>query len=239
MERSKQLMAQIRESGVHPYPKWRFVLVKMLHTAGFVLCVISGAAAFSIVLFAVQQTDFDLLGHIGHSRMEAILALLPLLWIVVSVLAVLVAMYGIRYSERGYKFTLARQFGYSAVLSILLGTLGFISGGARVLEHTFDTELSLYESIQEKKVRLWMAPEEGRLAGRIVGVDKEVLNLQDFEGNSWKVYIHGAFVAPIVELEPGEEVKVFGNKSGSAEFLATDIRPWQGFGHPLHHANGR
>lgn len=233
MERSKQLMAQIRESGIRPRPKWQVELEKTLLTGGFVLSVVLGAIAFSIVLFAIQQADFELLDHVGHSRLEALLALLPMLWIVLLILAVLVAMYGIRYSERGYKFTLARQLGYSAVLSILLGTLGFVFGGARVLEHTFDTELSLYESMQEKKVRLWMAPEEGRIAGRIIAVKKGELQLQDFSGNSWVVRTEGAFVAPIVQLERGAEIKLLGTQTGSTEFLATDIRPWQGSVHPL------
>lgn len=231
MEPSEKLISAIKSQNIQPVSKWRFTLREGLFGAGFILSVLLGALAFSIVLFAIQQTDFNVLGHLSHSRLELFLGLLPLVWIGFLLLALVTAGYGIRHSRKGYKFTLARRAGYSAAFSLLLGTAFFITGGAQWLENAFATNISLYESIQEKKTRLWMAPEQGRLAGQILQTDAQTLQLRDFNGKTWKILTESAWVAPIVLLEIGEKIKLTGAVVGDDRFQASDIRPWEGPGH--------
>lgn len=239
MERSEKLIDAIKSKGIRPVSKWRFFMRNTFVATGFLLAVVLGALAFSIVLFAVQQTDFSVIGHLSHSRLELFLGLLPIFWILLLVLALFTAMFGIRYSEKGYKFTLARQVGYSAALSILLGTLFFITGGAQRLEKAFAINVSLYESIQEKKIKLWMMPEQGNLAGRIDQVGDSTLQLTDFYDAKWTIRIgNNTFIAPVVLLEKGEEIKMTGVKAGKGQFEATDIRPWQGPGSRGLHGGG-
>ncbi len=230
MEGSEKLLAKIKGQQIKPKPKWQFWAQRSLAGAGFALAVLLGALAFSILLFAIQQTDFNVLSHLGHSHLELFLGLLPFFWIGLLILALLTGMYGIRHSARGYKFTLARQMGYSAALSILLGALFFITGGASYLEKAFAIQVSLYESIQEKKIKLWMMPEQGQLAGQIMEVSPSALQLVDFFGKRWTIDYDSAFVPPVVLLESGEEIKLLGKKHGNNLFVAEDIRPWQGPG---------
>ncbi|MBK7477165.1 MAG: hypothetical protein IPI11_14610 [Haliscomenobacter sp.] len=230
MEGSEKLMAKIKQQQIKPRPKWHLWAQRSLTGAGFVVAVLLGALAFSILLFAIQQTDFNVLSHLKHSQLEFFLGLLPFFWIGLLILSLLTTMYGIRHSSRGYKFTLARQMGYSAALSILLGVLFFITGGASYLEKVFAIRVSLYESIQEKKIKLWMMPEQGQLAGQILEVDSSTFRLADFSGKTWTIDYDSAFIAPVVLLEPGEEIKLLGKMEGKTRFLAEDIRPWQGPG---------
>jgi len=231
MDRSKKLIEKIKKEDIKPLPRWRFTLRNTLIITGFIIAVLLGGLAFSIVLFAIQQTDFNLVSHLSHSALELFLGILPIVWIVLLIVALLLAMYGIRHSRRGYKFTLARQLGFSVALSILLGTLFFITGGAQRLERAFDVHLSIYESINEKKINLWMHPEEGRLAGRIEQVRNGMLQLTDFNGKSWRVeYDESTFIPPVVLLEIGEQVKLLGEKLNGNRFDAKEIRPWEGPG---------
>jgi hypothetical protein len=230
MKASEKLLQKIREREVTPTPKWRFTLRNSLLLAAFAAAVLLGALAFSVVLFAIQQTDFDILGHLTHSRLELFLGLLPFFWILVLVACLILAIYSVQYSPKGYKFTALRLAGYSAALSILLGALFFIAGGGRSLEKAFDTKVALYQSVQEKKARLWSMPEDGYLSGEIVEAGAGSLRLKDFKGEEWTVHFEGAFIPPAVLLERGETIKLIGEITEKEEFTASEIRPWGGYG---------
>lgn len=231
MDASKKLIDRIKEQNIQPAPRWHFTLKNSLLLAGFVLAVLLGGLAFSIVLFAIQQTDFSVMSHLSHSPLELFLGLLPVLWITLLILSLLAAMYSIRHSKKGYKFSAFRQMAFSVALSILLGTLFFITGGAQRLEHAFEINIELYESINEKKIQLWVRPEEGQLAGKITAMEENSMELTDFYGNSWKIrFSDNTFIPPVVLMERGELIKLIGTKTGQGEFSAEEIRPWQGPG---------
>ena len=235
MGSSEKLIATIKEKKIRPVPRWHFLLKNSLFIGGFMLAVLLGGLAFSVVLFSIQQTDFILISHMSHSGLEFFLSLLPVFWIVMLLVFCLIGMYGLRYSRKGYKYSLARQVGFSAVLSILIGTLFFISGGGHWLEHVFAVNVGLYESVQEKKIKLWVMPEEGHLAGSIETIEENSFRLVDFHGHSWNIDFSDASVAPVVLLEAGEEIKVIGAKTGDGQFRAEEIRPWQGPGWQSRH----
>jgi len=230
MKASEKLLQKIRERDVKPTPKWRFTLRNSLLSAAFVAAVLLGALAFSVVLFAIQQTDFDLLSHITHSRLELFLGLLPIFWIVMLLVFLGIAIYSVQYSPRGYKFTAAKMAGYSAAFSVLLGALFFIAGGAQRLERAFEANLSVYQSVQEKKARLWSMPEDGYLSGEIEEAGADALRIKDFSGKEWTVHFEGAFIPPVVLLERGETIKLIGEITAKGEFTASEIRPWGGYG---------
>ncbi len=230
MKGSEKLIETIKNQDIRPVPKWRFSLKNSLIWAGFLLGVVLGAMAFSVILFAIQQTDFNMVGHLSHSRLELFLGLLPFFWIGFLIIFLAIAFYSIQFSKKGYKFTAAKLAGFSALLSILLGTVFFIAGGGHQLEHAFATNISLYESLQEKKVKLWSMPEDGYLSGQIEEVGADFFNLKDFKDKVWKIQYEGAFIAPIVQLEVGETVKLIGKMTSADAFKADEIRPWGGRG---------
>lgn len=239
MKPSEKLIQSIKEQGIKPVPRWRFTVRNAVLWGAFLLAVLLGALAFSVILFSVQQADFSVVSHLSHSRLELFLGLLPIFWIILLVVFLVIAIYSIQYSPKGYKFTSAKLVGYSAALSILLGTLFFIAGGAQRLEHVFALHVSLYESVQEKKVQLWSMPKEGYLSGQIEETNAGDFQLRDFEGNLWTVHYENAFMPPSVLLERGEQIKLMGEITGKGEFSALEIRPWGGFGAGRGRGGGR
>jgi hypothetical protein len=229
MKPSEKLIQAIREQDIKPLPKWRFTLRNSLLLAAFLLAVLLGALSFSVILFAIQQTDFNVVNHLSHSRMELFLGLLPFFWILVLVVFLAIAIYSIQYAPKGYKFSAGKWVAYSAALSMLLGTLFFIAGGAERIENAFEVNVSIYQSIEEKKVRLWSMPQDGYLAGDIIDVTAEALHLKDLQGKKWTIRYEDAFIPPVVLLERGEKVKLLGAISGKDEFTADEIRPWGGY----------
>ena len=228
MDSSRKLIDAIKEGQIQPRPRWQFRLKNNLILAGFLFTVLLGSLAFSVVLIAIQQVNFNITSHMTHSRLEFFLSMLPVFWIVLLICALRLRKYGIGHSRKGYKCTLARQMGYSAGLSILLGTLFFITGGAHLLEHAYGLHVDTYESIEERRIRFWMDPQGGQLAGEIVKAQADSLVLMDFRGEQWTVlFDKGLSLEHLVHLEKGEKVKLVGLMLGENRFKAREIGHWQ------------
>jgi len=228
MERSKKLIEKIRKENIRQIPKWYFVIPNILIWLVFIIFVFVGAAAFSVILLSIQQTHFDLVSHMSHSRVELFLGLLPFFWIFVLFIFLLAAIITFKKSKKGYKFGWTRLLGLSTAASIFLGTVFFIGGGSHWLESTFAERTSLYESIHEKKQKIWMRPEVGFLSGTIKKVDGDIFQLIDFNNKMWSIDYGDAFIPPRVLLEKGEQVKLVGEISQENNFYAKEVRPWDG-----------
>lgn len=228
MDNSAKIIEKIKEQKMKPIPKWRFIMKNALTWLVFILSIILGALAFSVVLFSIQQVDFNLLSELSSSWLTWMLGLLPFFWLIALLIFLATAIIGIRNSKKGYKFTAMALVGFSVGYSILLGTLFFISGGGRWLEYTFASSVSIYESIQDKKVKMWVIPDEGYLAGTVEDRQGEVFILRDFKGSAWTVEFLDADMPPAVLIEKGTEVKIIGQMTGTGMFRAEMIRPWGG-----------
>ena len=209
-----------------PKPGWHFTLKTIFYWFLFIVSVILGAFAFSIVLFSIQQLDFDLLSHMSHSRLEFIIGLAPFFWIISLIIFLFVAMIGIKNSKKGYKFSYFKILIFSASFSILAGTLFFIGGGGGWLENAFSARVGLYESVESKKTKLWSEPENGFLAGTIIEVNNAKIEIIDLSGEVWEIDIKQANIPRSVEITEGEKIKFIGEITSPGNFKANEIRPW-------------
>jgi hypothetical protein len=231
MDNSAKLIERIKEERVKPVPRWRFTLKDSLIWLCFIACTLIGALAFSVILFAIQQADFNFLGHLSHSWFEMMLVLVPLAWIIGLVLFLVFAIFSIKNSKKGYKFAPPALVAIATGLSILIGTLFFISGGAGWLENAFASRIDAYEGIEERKARVWSAPENGFLSGTIISVSDSLFELKDLKGKTWMVSYAGADIVPAVHIMDGEKIKMTGTMTSEDAFKAEMIRPWGGFQH--------
>lgn len=228
METSKKIIETIKEKHITPRPKWHFVMTNALVWLFFAICVCIGAMSFSIILFSIQQADFSLISHMSHSKTELFLGLFPFFWLVGLLVFLVTAFFVFQKSKKGYKFTWMRLFGFNTVFGILLGTLFFIDGGSQWLEETFANKVSYYESIHEKKMKIWMNPEDGFLSGTIDEINGDTLHLTDFNNVKWNIDYSDAFIPPIILLEKGEQLKLIGEIIKPNHFHVKEMRPWDG-----------
>jgi len=238
MDNSNRLIEKIQQQDIKPLPRWRFTVKNSIFWSLFVICVFFGALAFSVILFAIQQADFDITRHFSHSAIELILVLVPIFWIISLIVLLIMAIISIKNSKKGYRFTSPALVGFSAGLSILIGTLFFVTGGAGRLEHAFSSRVSHYESIEERKSRVWSMPEEGFLSGTIISTGEHVFELKDLQGKLWVISYDDAGVVPSVQIADGEKIKLTGTITSDNEFRADLIRPWGGYQRRYHGGRG-
>lgn len=228
MKTSQRLIESIKARQIKPAPKAFFRIREGLTWAAFILAVFLGALAFSVILFSIQQTEFYILRHLSHSRLEMFLGILPFAWIAFLAFFLALSIFSFRKSERGYKFRMIQLAGYSFAFSVLLGTVFFLAGGAQRIEHAFALRVAIYESMQEKKARIWSMPEQGYLSGVIESSGPDEFKIKAFDDKIWTISYADAFIAPVLLLEPGEIIKLSGKMTASDRFEADTIRPYGG-----------
>ncbi len=228
MTLADKIVQNIKDDHIKPTPKWYFTWGNGLKGLLFVLFITLGSLAFSVVLFAISQSDFKLLSHFGHTMLEKILVVMPILWLVLLVVFLSGSILSVLQASRAYKFTFDKWVAFSTGLSIVLGTLFFITGGAQMFEQKFATSIESYESIQEKKSKIWSQPQLGMLSGKIIESGDKRLTITDWRNENWNIIIDSAFVAPQLTLEAGELIKINGNIVDGHTFEAERITPWGG-----------
>lgn len=230
---SDKLIDKINQKNIKPIPKWVFK-AKYILLWIFYICFISfGAISISLILFSVQQSDFNLLSHIGHGQIEMILTLIPYIWLILLLLLICGSVYAIYNSKKGYKFQITKLIAYNIGLSIVLGILFFLSGGGDILEKTFTSKMGIWESIEDKKSKIWNNPDEGTLSGKIITYDSLKWSISGLDQKKWEVDIRSAFIANSVLIEKGEKVKMIGEITNNKTFKAKEIYPWGGRGHMM------
>lgn len=228
MKEKRTILDKIKEENIKQKPKWHFTGYKLLTSICYIACILIGAASFSVILFSVQQTNFNILSHLTHSRIELLLGLLPFFWIGILFIFILLSILVFKKSERGYKYHWIKLFGFNTLASILLGTLFYLAGGGHQLEHAFAERVSTYESVQEMKLKSWMQPENGFLAGTIIELNETSFQMEDFNGKLWDISFEGAFIAGRAKMNVGSEIKLIGMQQSTTSFKASEIRPWVG-----------
>jgi len=227
MKNSQKLLEKIQVRKITQKSRLKFVLKNSLFWTLFALSIIIGGLSFSVILFVLNETEFDLLSQITDSKVELFLGILPFFWVISCVIFLLISIFGIRHTKIGYRYSPFWVFGSSVILSIILGTSFFFTGGAGKIEQIFAENIPIYESVVEKKIALWSMPEQGFLSGEIIE-KKEILIIKDWSGKKWKINFENALMRGKMSLNKGEKIKIIGKMSEDIIFIAKEIRPWEG-----------
>ena len=228
MDNFKKLLNKIRDEKIQPRPRWEFQLQEFGRWGAYILFLFLGCLSFSVILYAVSESDFDLLSHLAHSRVEFFLVAFPFFWLLTLSIFLIVAIWSFNSTSKAYKQPLIKWMGLNTALSICLGTLLFMGGGGRWIEHKFGNAIASYQSIYEKKVNIWSQPQLGLLSGKIISYNDEQIQILDFNNNKWLIEINQAHIAPSVTLAEGKLIKIKGVKLIDNHFKAQNIKPWGG-----------
>lgn len=229
MKNSQKLLEKIQSEKIPQRSRRLFILKNIFFWTLFAFSIIIGGLSFSVILFAFSQTDFDLLSQIADSRIELFLGLLPFFWILSCVAFLLISIFGIRHTKTGYRYSPLLVFSSSIVLSIVLGTILFFSGGAERMERIFSETVPVYKSLEERKISRWSRPEDGFLSGIIIKKDETII-IEDWNGKKWEVDFKNAIIKGRISLEKNEKIKMIGEISNDNIFIATQIGPWERLG---------
>ncbi len=228
MSNAQKILSKIQNDNIQPKPEWIFTSGEWAKRLAYFVFILMGSASFSIILYAISVNGFDLLQHVKHSKLESLLVLLPVFWLGILTFFLGASIFSVLYTGKAYKYSFGKWMTMSTGISLTLGTLFFITGGAKWLENSFETNIESYESLLEKKTAIWSQPDLGTLSGEITEVGSDFIVLKDWKNQHWTIDTKSSFIAPVLEMEPGIQIKLNGQKTGDFGFTAEKIRPWGG-----------
>jgi hypothetical protein len=225
---SRDTLRKIKERGIVPRTKGYFFLRRSTVWGLFGISIILGGIVASVVIFQVKNTEWELFRHYSHSILEFILLFIPYFWALFLTAFSFVAYYYFRQTKSGYRYPALTAVGLSVALSVIIG-IGFYSTGlSERIEPIFEETLPFYQGINTHKRMVWMSPDKGLLAGKILDAKEGRIRLKDLDGKEWNVVVKGAIWRGRLFPVPGLEIKLIGTRTGTDSFTAREIRPWAG-----------
>jgi hypothetical protein len=229
-----KVLQKIKKECICPKPRWQFLLKDCFVWFVFLMSLLLGSIAFCVMLHVLFTNDWDLYQYLHTSFVGHILVSIPYLWLVFLALFVFIAYYNFKYTKSGYRHETYFIVGLSIVGSMILGTFLHTLGAGEKIEDFVAESVPEYENIVCCSARkdVWVQPARGLLAGRIISVrDDRNFALKDFAGFSWQIQENDDTLEyDPLQIQPGEDVKVIGEKKMDFVFWAREIRPWKNKG---------
>lgn len=201
----KGVMSRIECGEVCPRSKTFFQTQECAVWLLWAISVVVGALAVAVTFFVFTHRQYALYEATHDTFFTFMVDVLPLLWIFVFGAMVLVAVYNLRHTKKGYKYPLWQIFGSSMVLSLAGGAALHLLGLGYTTDHMLGQKMGMYNSQDKIEQKMWQDPEEGRLLGRFEGPlppPSTMMLFKDVSGDEWQVNVS--------DLSPDEQVIIGG-----------------------------
>lgn len=218
---SKETLQKIQSGEIRPRPKWHFALKNILFWFVFVISIALGARMFGAVLFVFSRVDFLFFLNSPVRLFSFMVSLFPFVWFSAFLLFVLLAVFGLHKTHGGYRISIKKLAVANILVSLIIGLgLFFVGDGERIERQA--RAVPFYQGVDEKREAFWGRPENGRLVGKIIGVESSSFQLEDPRGNTWSVTSNED-----VNLNVDDHVRISGKSVGQFTFEAQEIFLWE------------
>lgn len=228
MNHIKEVIAEkIKLGELRPRPRWEFWLIEGAIWVCAALSIAAGAIATSLFIRQVVIADWGIAKELGRAPAIHYLMIFPLHWLAVAAgLTVLTAVL-FYHTRRGYRFAWFLVVGAIVVSSVIGGGLLWQFEAARRIDRVMAPLLPPQIGHLDRQANLWGRPERGLLGGLITSriSGRSEFRLQAFDGQNWVVRSEAPEAQFELFVHEGMPVKLRGERSGPAEFVAREIRP--------------
>uniref|UniRef100_A0A7C4M051 Uncharacterized protein n=1 Tax=candidate division CPR3 bacterium TaxID=2268181 RepID=A0A7C4M051_UNCC3 len=228
---SENILEKIKKEGIHPIPKWRFLLKNYGVWALFGLSIILGGVAVSVIIFMLADREWGIYKYLDKSFWQYFLMGLPYFWFFLVSAFLAFAWYDLQKTKSGYKYGFLKIAILNILASIVLGFVFYSLGMGPRMDQIFSDNLPFYNQIHSiSGPQVWQNPDKGLLAGEITEViDNENFIVKDLKGELWQadcsdcVWISG--LDPLV----GTPVRLVGESLDGGVFKISEVRPFDKF----------
>ncbi|MCA9366303.1 hypothetical protein KC722_01855 [Candidatus Kaiserbacteria bacterium] len=212
------IVERIETENIKPHSWWYWLVLDSAVWTLWVVSVLLGALAVSVVLFASVHMSFELYEATHPSSYEFMMETLPFLWLFVLAVMFLAGYYNLRHTKHGYRYSLPLVIASSIGASIALGFLFHALNIGYYVDTFLGRHMPMYESQEHMAGRSWQRPTAGRLMGHFIETDENTEGyvwFKDMDGGEWMVTLGELAPRELKLLSSGDDVRVIG-------FMATD-----------------
>ncbi|MCE9585886.1 hypothetical protein K8R04_01035 [Candidatus Uhrbacteria bacterium] len=229
-----KVLDRIEEERVVPRPKWQFTVKDRLFWVFWILSIVLGSLLTAAIVFACVNAGWEFRDVTHHNLFGFLLQVLPMLWIVALLGALLLAYEIFRHTSRGYRFPFSVIVGLLLLITVVGGVVFYVSGAGRVVEEEIGARIPTYRPVMMRQKEMWSKPEQGLLAGEVLEFDRaqSLLRLRGFDGSLYLMNteeLADDSNRVLVERESVRVVGVFAKPSDGPEkpyFRPCYVFPW-------------
>jgi len=225
------LLERIEQENYQPRSRWFFRSRECVIWFLWLITVIVGAAAFAVSFFVMTHYQYALYEATHANFLTFIISALPYIWLIVFAIMTFLAVYNLRHTKRGYRYSVPTVLMSSILVSFAAGSTLHFFGLSYAIDSYLGEQTRMYQSQDEIDVALWQRPAEGRLLGREVYSTAEPTRLIIFadEANTrWQMDVSELMPEDIELLQKNKPVRVLGmvTKADYNQFHACGVFPW-------------
>lgn len=225
----EETLKKIKQEKIEPTPKWHFLLKNYAVWLGFFGLVFLGGISLGLLIYfslGLGQEMADFSDRPQH--LFSFWRFLPHFWLILIPIVFFLAFLIFRKTKNGYHYDNLLIFLGLLFSFALLGNAIYFSRNSEMMDDCLFRDVPYYKDVSYDKERMWSRPELGFLGGKIVKLEEDNLNLEDFVGTVWLVkFDDDMSLRPRVSLVPDVLVKIIGQKTEENVFEAEEIRSWE------------
>lgn len=224
----EKILEKIKNKEIAKKPRWFFAIKNSIFWMFWAASVVIGSISFAVIIFLIDDYDWDIYPQLNTSLEEHVLKSLPYIWIVLLGICVWLAYREFKNTKSGYRFMPYFIIGGSVCVSIVLGSAAYAFGIGEWMDEFTSKVIPPYRTVMRTKFDIWRRPDIGLIAGRIGNqIDDDVFEFVDLQQNRWRIDITDALWRAPVPLMPGMQVRIIGELGAPGMFRVNEIRPWR------------
>jgi len=229
---AEKIIGEIKKKKIEPTSRWRFVMKDSFFWGIFVLSVVIGGMAVSVILNTLLNNDWELYMELSGGLTQFIVITLPYFWLIFLGVFMLIAYINIMNTKKAYRQNFKLVVAGAILISFLLGLTFYNLGLASSLDKGLIQKLPpRIHQIMDSRLGVWQSPDKGFLVGEIKSFDGINLELMDFNGDIWQVVLSfdlNDFELLESLLQVNKKIRIKGKldlEKCNKCFSAFDIRP--------------
>lgn len=223
---AKTILNQIDKKEIKPISRGLFLLRNFSIWFLAILSLSLGSVSVSLLAYNISSKDWDIYTHLHESWIGFLISSLPYLWILITLVSLLIAIFNIEHSKNGYRYSPLKIALLSLVASVIVGLVTFSFGVGQNIDNYVGRVFPSYTTVDSEKIAIWSQPTKGLFSGSIQAVGDSSLVVMDSSGKKWQVDYRNAIVRGGTKIQVGTEIKIIGNNTDSNNISASEIRPW-------------
>lgn len=222
-----EIISEINDKRIVPLSSMVFISYEVLVWSLWVCLVIISSTAVAVALSVATYHQYALYELTHDNFLTFIVDALPLLWLLIIVAMTALAMFDLKHTKHGYRYSLLSVFGGSVVISLLGGLLLHLVGFGFTVDNSLGRVVAVYQTQGDIEQNIWQQPAKGRLVGSIINEDDSVA-FADVSGQKWQLNLTELSEDDLEVLNSKQKVRLIGLlvDRNPPRFHACGAFPW-------------
>lgn len=183
--------------------------------------VLVGAVTSAVLVYVARYQQYAVYQVTHDNGLSFIISVLPIVWILLFLTAVIVAYFEMRNTPKGYKYSFIKVIGGTTVAILILGIIFELLSLGSTVDRKLGTMTGMYTSQEARETAVWQRPEEGRM----IGVTATGTIFTDVSGKQWNVVDTELKPNEVRLLRSGKEVKMYGTSTAEGLYMPCAVLP--------------